>query len=150
MSKTIRMEFDDASMNVLEKQLARLEAMDRDAALNKALRSASTVSAKRLRQILPPPGYPGDKPGLKPLRQTVRVKVKKYDRLTVAMMGYEWNGGQHGHLVEEGHKKVLWGRETSEKVEGKGYLRRAVNDTRDEASRVLDARIRVVVQGIVG
>src|SRR6185503_1924540 len=59
---------------------------------------------------LPKPGYPGDKPELKPLRDATAVKVKEYPNGTiVALVGYEWGAGSHGHNVEEGHAIVTGG-----------------------------------------
>ncbi len=150
MAATIRVEYDTAAMDAVDAQLARLEVLDRQPALTKALRKAATVSAKRLRQILPKPGYPGDKPGLKALNKTVKVRVKRYEKVTVSVMGYDHNGGQHGHNVDQGHAKVLWGKKTSERVEGKGYLAKAVADTREESSRTLESEMEIVVDKVLG
>ena len=139
MSATIRIDIDEHAMDTLDRQLARVEVMDRDRVLNKIIRAAANVPARRLRQILPKPGYPGDKPGLTPLRKTVKVKVKKYNKVTVAIMGYDYNGGQHGHLVEEGHVKVVWGNKTGGRVEGKHYLQKSVEDTREATSREVES-----------
>lgn len=94
----------------VEALLERLPIELRTTALTKAVRAAGKVVAERARQLCPPPGYPGDKPGLKPLRDTIGVQVRYYEReqdaAVVAVVGPEYPAGAHGHLVEFGHRIV--------------------------------------------
>lgn len=46
-------------------------------------------------------------------------------RATGATSVRVYNGSPHAHLIEYGHKKYLWGKETSERVEGKHVLEKA-------------------------
>ena len=87
MGAEIKLTFDEATLAAAEQQLARLSVFDRSKALHTALKRAGGVVAKRVRQILPAPGYPGDKPGLTPLRKTIATRVKAYDKATVVMVG---------------------------------------------------------------
>ena len=66
----------------------------------KALRRAGAVVVRRAKQLVPPPGYPGDKPELKPLRDTIGVEVKQGRRALYAVVGPKRPAGSHGHLVE--------------------------------------------------
>lgn len=89
----------------IDKELAGLPMLSRMPAIKKGLRNAGNVVRARVRETLPKPGYPGDKPGLKALRDTVRTVVKEYPSgAVVAVVGYEWGAGSHGHNVEEGHR----------------------------------------------
>ena len=72
----------------------------RGPAIKAALRKAGQVVARRAKQLVPPPGYPGDKPEFKPLRDTLGVEVKGYESATVAIVGPKRPAGAHGHLVE--------------------------------------------------
>jgi hypothetical protein len=64
------------------------------------LAAASKVVVKRARELVPKPGYAGDKPGLKPLRETIGHTVKTYGQIFVAIIGPQRPAGAHGHLVE--------------------------------------------------
>jgi hypothetical protein len=72
----------------VDKELAGLGMLSRMPAIKKGLRNAGNVVRKRVQETLPKPGYPGDKPGLKPLRDTVATKVKEYPTgAVVAIVG---------------------------------------------------------------
>lgn len=55
-----------------------------------------------------------------------------------ALTGEVWVGprrkygfkGHHGHLIEFGHKKVLWGKRTNERVKGYPFMRPAWESTK--------------------
>jgi hypothetical protein len=95
----------------VDKELAGLGMLSRMPAIKKGLRNAGNVVRKRVQETLPKPGYPGDKPGLKPLRDTVATKVKEYPTgAVVAIVGYEWGAGSHGHNVEHGHRIAVGGK----------------------------------------
>lgn len=119
-----------------EAELLRLEVAHRGTALRAGLRAAGNAVKQRLRQILPKPGYPGDKPGLTALRDTVSVKLKEYQlgRVVVAVVGYEWGAGSHGHLVELGHDLVIGG--TSPKPGAGRKSLRAAKDGRRGKGRI--------------
>lgn len=108
---TARIEINYGSIGKIDAALSRLEAAGRLPVLKRGLRSAGKVVEQRTQQILPQPGYPGDKEGLKPLRDTLGTKVGEYrdGRFVVATTGYEWGAGSHGHMVEHGHKMVVGG-----------------------------------------
>lgn len=123
---------------------ALLRAIDQHArgrAMTKVLKDAGNVLIKQLKEVLPKPGYPGDKPDLKPLRDTVASKVKNYQGgfYKVLIVGYEWPVGNHGNLVEKGHDiapNLIWTgtgfrqlqstEVTGVRVEGKHYFATAV------------------------
>lgn len=87
--------------------------------LSRGLRKVGNTIKSQTKAILPKPGYPGDKPGLTPLRETMKVKVKDYGggAVKVMVVGYTYSktpgvGGNHGHLLEGGHDIVVGGPKT--------------------------------------
>jgi len=107
---SVTFEFDQSTFDAIDKQLARLDDFGlRTRTLERGLIKAGNITKKRLKEILPKPGYPGDKPELKPLRDTIQTKLtrtKDGKRLTVSV-GAEYKpsggGGNHMHIVELGH-----------------------------------------------
>ena len=105
--------------------------------LKSALRKGGNVVKKEARATAPKPGYPGDKPGLKPLRDSFVVKVKEYPRTVAAFIGSRWPDAAHLHLVEFGHRMVLWGKRTDGTVTGKPFFRRAADTTEPQQSAAI-------------
>jgi hypothetical protein len=128
----------DATREV-DRLLMQIDALSRGPAITKVLRDVGNHIKKSLREILPKPGYPGDKPELVPLRDTVKVKIKNYQggAVKVMIVGYENPEGAHGHLVEFGHEKWLWGEfiENSP-VDPHPYLQTAINMTANTRNQV--------------
>jgi hypothetical protein len=115
---------DPATVRAADKLLSAIEEQARGAAIGRVLRDAGNLLKKKVREVLPKPGYPGDKAGLKPLRDTVSIKVKNYQGgfFKVLIVGYALPSGAHGHLVEFGHDMAV----TGKRVAGKGYFTAAV------------------------
>lgn len=92
-------------------QLERLPIEARGIELEKAVRKGLNRIKKRARELVPPPGYPGDKPGLKPLRDTIGTVLRRYKGGVViaGVVGPEYPAGAHGHLVEHGHRIAVRG-----------------------------------------
>lgn len=80
---------------------------------NQALRRAMTATGKivirEAKARAPKPGYDGDKPGLKPLRDTIGQAFREYTAARVIVIGPMAPAGAHGHLVEHGHRMVVAG-----------------------------------------
>lgn len=112
-----------------DKLLGQIPIELRSKTLKKALRKAGQVVAREARRLAPKPGYPGDKPGKKPLKNTIRVKIADYGQTQAAFVGPSYPDGAHGHLVEYGHDKVLWGERTGEYVRGKPFMRPSADST---------------------
>lgn len=159
----------------LDKRLAALERVSRMPVLKRGLRAAGEAPKRRLRQILPKPGYPGDKPELKPLRDAIGNKTVEYQNwaVLVQIVGYEWGTGSHGHMVEEGHEMVTGGtspkpgkgRKTARKskrpgqrgdgrvvgfVAGKHYLQQAFDSTKAEQSEAIQDAINTAIAAAGG
>lgn len=124
----------------------------RGAAIGRVLRSAGNAVKEAVRELLPKPGYPGDKPEFKPLRDTVTVKIKNYQGgfYKVLIVGYALPAGAHGHLVEFGHNmaaNTFWNGQrfvsvqstevTGERVEGKHYFSTAVNMVQPRVDNII-------------
>lgn len=171
MSVTLRI--DAATFERIDKQLAELAIISRSKTIRDGLRAAGNVVKKRLREIVPKPGYPGDKPGLKPLRDTVAVKVTEYDRATVATVGYQHDTGAHGHLLEEGwrvaHGGTLKPLATSKRkvaplakdgrrgkgsvvgiVQGRHYVQRAADATQIESNAAIEDAVQAAIAKATG
>lgn len=88
----------------VDKQLAQLPLELRATALRAGLNAAGQVVINRAKELVPKPGYPGDKPEYKPLRDTIGKLVKVYGDIWVAIVGPQRPAGAHGHLVERGTK----------------------------------------------
>ncbi len=127
-------------------QLLKIDAMDRLLGLSKAMRKAGNVVAKRAKELCPPPGYPGDDPTKKPLRDTIDVVVRLYGYLIVVYVGPQYPAGAHGHLIEFGHTMVLFGVVTDQFVPAKPFMRPASDETKSEQ----DAAITESLQATAG
>lgn len=121
-----------------------------DREISGALRKMGNVVARRARQLVPPPGYPGDKPDKKPLRDTIGVEIK-YGRQRYAVIGPMRPAGAHGHLVEFSHRYFAWGVDTGRMTEPHPFMGPAAQETiprqnaiAAEAIRKMDAEINRV------
>jgi hypothetical protein len=136
--------------------LDELDGMARGPAIKRVLKKAGQITVAKAKEILPKPGDPGDKKELKPLRDTVEVKTVSFQggAIQVMIVGYAWPTGNHGQLVEEGHKMVLWGEEIEGgRVEPHPYFKTAIDRSqaavqqaiidgaRSEADKVLAASL---------
>ena len=137
MANSIRAEIEGG--DDLDRFLAQLPFEMRRKILPKAIRAGGNVVNLAARERIRDPGYPGDKPGLVPLKKTIITKVKVYDMVVVAIVGPHYMGGNHGHLVEFGHRLIrkIKTRDGVEKVEigfvpPHPFLRPAADETRDE------------------
>jgi hypothetical protein len=109
---TASLEINEAFFQKIDGELSKLPHIGRMPVIEKGGKKAGKVVEARCREVLPKPGYPGDKPGLKPLRETLETKMVRYKdgRMLVFMVGFAWGAGSHGHLVEEGHRMVVGGK----------------------------------------
>ncbi|QDV56513.1 HK97 gp10 family phage protein [Rosistilla oblonga] len=71
--------------------------------LPKALRAGAKPIIRDAKQRVSQPGYPGDKPGKEPLKNTIHAVIRKYEYTSIAVVGCTWPDGNHGWLVEFGH-----------------------------------------------
>ena len=117
--------------------LASLPIELREKQLVKAVTKAAKVVEKEATRLAPKPGYPGDKAGKIALNTTIDVKKLILGEIVMAIVGPRYPMGAHGHLVEFGHAKVLWGKRTSERVEAKPFLRPAADTTQAEQERAI-------------
>lgn len=95
----------------------------------KARLAAGRIVAGSARQRVTGPGYKGDKPGLKPLRDTMRTVDR--DRGTT-FVGPEYPAGAHGRLVELGHDA-----EDGSRVPAYPFLRPAADETTAQQQQVM-------------
>ena len=110
---------DHALFGRIEAELLRFSFIERAPAAKKGMRSAVGIVAKRTREKLPDPGYPGDKAGKPPLKDAVGVRVYQEDttgRLVGRVAWLRAKRGFHGHIVEKGHDIVRGGTKKANKT----------------------------------
>lgn len=117
----------------------------REKTLVKALRAAGNVVAKEARRLAPKPGYPGDDPSKPALNKSIKTVVRKYRGAIAVFVGPTYPQAAHGHLVEYGHAKVLWGNRTGEQVQGKPFLRPAADTTEQQQQSKIITTLRAEV-----
>lgn len=112
----VELSIKESAWKAADQLLAKLEIAVRGKTINDAMRKVGNQIKSQTRAILPKPGYPGDRPDMKPLRETLKVKVKEYNggAIKVMVVGYTYSrtkgqGGNHGHLLEGGHDIVKGG-----------------------------------------
>jgi hypothetical protein len=140
----------------MNKILEQLPLMLQRGAMDKALRAAGKVAQKRARELCPRSARTdstelwskktaADRSNVKPLADTIGVVVRKYDTVSVAVVGPQYPAGALGHLIERGHREFLYGRETGRRVPPKPFLRPAADETKGEQEaamlRVLKAEL---------
>ena len=108
--------------------LGQLPAKLRGGVLKKAVRSAGAIVARSARQLCPV-GVEVKKG--RRLRDTITTVTRSKGQSVLAVTGprYGIGLGNHSHLVEFGHAKVLWGKPTSGFVRAKPFLRPAADQT---------------------
>lgn len=128
-----------------------IKALDRiDDTLSKqvtrqCVKAAGEVVAARAKQLCPV-GNPADKADLKPLRDTIGVEVRNYDRRALAVVGPEYPAGAHGHLVEYGHAEVLWGVRTGRRVPAKPFMRPAFDETQTAQKAAMEDVVAAAIR----
>lgn len=121
MQSQMAIEFDKVALNKIDAALAAIETNLRGQAVDRGLRAIGSHIRQRTKAVLPKPGYTRytrtkheeyhDKDGPKPLEQTIKTKIIGTPGIVrVAIIGYEWPAGAHGHLVETGHDMVVGGK----------------------------------------
>ena len=117
-----------------ESQLLKIP-IEMDNQARKALRRMGTLVANRAKQLVPPPGYPGDKPGFKALRDTLGVEVKQ-GRVLMSITGPKRPAGAHGHLVEYAHRHMSHGELTGTITEPHPFLGPAATETKVQQDQI--------------
>lgn len=138
------------------KELKQFEHEVRTKALTNGLRAAGKVVVKKARQLAPDGLTSGNSrkkskkqeaSKSKRLRKGLKVKVKHYPEHTIAIAGADYSKAPHAHLVEQGHEKVLWGKPTGARVEGKEFFATAADTTKSEQESALLDELRKPLQG---
>lgn len=148
----VALEINEALFTQIDKELAGIGVVHRTKALKAGIQRAANLVKARYRDYIPLPGYQGDKPGLKPLRNTIKIKVKEFTQGggVYAIVGAEYPAGAHSHLLEEGHKQVVSrgpnkGRHVGF-VRGRHPLQRAVDATATDRDAAIINGIREAIE----
>ena len=165
----VTLEINEALFAQIDKELAAIGVFHRQPILKTSFKKALDITAQRYKDSLPMPGYPGDKKGKVPLRNTVKTKVKEYGNgALLGVVGAEWTTGRHAHLVEEGHEIVTGGTSPNPKnrktpavskrtavrgggsirgrVEGGHHLAKAVKATQGQVDNAILAGVREAIE----
>lgn len=154
---------DKAAFDRMDVILSKIEANVRGDAINKGLRAIGRQVASGTKAALPKPGYErftrptgtaySDKDGPKPLGQTVKTKLIQHagGLVKVAIIGYEWPAGAHGHLVEMGHDLVKGGKKSSGgqvigHVEPAEYMVTVVANSRSQHDQIMWAEAAKLIK----
>ena len=113
----------------------------REKVLKSALRKAARVVIKEAKRLVPQ-GDPKHNPGNVSLKDTLKTVRRKYKTADAEIVGPEYPQGAHGHLVEFGHEKVLWGLRTGERVKPKPFLRPAADNTEKQQQAAIIQHLR--------
>lgn len=167
MQSSVNLQISEEWFKTVESQLQALGNIGESKIIKQGVEDSLNAGNRRVYQIVPAPGYPGDKPGFAALRDTLETKVKAYGRgeqssgILVGVAGFGWLGGQHGHIVEHGHRiatggtlrrtgggstprsrrGVTGGGEVTGFVEGRFYLEKGFEQTRNERHEILENAI---------
>jgi len=169
----ITLQFDNLAE--VDQLLGRLPVELRRSAYERGLRDAAGLVVRRAKELCPPAGYPGDKPGLKALRETIGYVLRAYGDIYVAVVGPQRPAGAHGHLVEYGTRQheivagssrkaatgkkalaradvnVIFGRRVSHPgSRATPFLRPAAEDTRSAQERRLVEAISRAIAKLTG
>lgn len=134
----------------IEQDLARLPLELRGTATQAGLRAAGSLVVRRARQLVPQPGYPGDKPEFKPLRDTLATEVRGYTNAMVAVVGPKRPAGSHGHLVEESHAHYAHGQPTGIRTKATPFMGPASRETKLKQQAAVTAGIKKAVEKAIG
>lgn len=168
MASSVSLEISEQWFHKVDAQLQAMGNIGESKLIRRGVEDSLKAGNRRVYQVLPRPGYPGDKPGFVALRDTLEVVVKAYGRgehssgMLVGVAGYRWLGGQHGHIVEHGHRiarggtlsrtsggstpisRVTGGRgqgSVAGFVEGRKWLEKGFEQTRQERGEILENAI---------
>lgn len=157
VKRAIQVKIDDGQFRQAQALLQNMPLKLREKSLVKATKNAGYVVRNRAKQLVPQPGYEGDLPEFKALRDTITTVSRKGRHFAGSItgpvyvpgnkrsitfesgQGGQGEGGNHGHLVEFGHIMVLWGKRTSRFVAPRPFLRPAAEETKaQQRSRMVD------------
>ena len=66
------------------------------------------------------------------LSKSIWSKTKIYGTTVLTMVGPRRPDGNHAHLIEFGHQAVYWGRQSSDFVEPRPFMRESIDATRGQ------------------
>lgn len=111
----------------IERKLRRLPEAVKQRAVPKALRAAAVVGRRAIRSATPV-GPTGN------LRRSTIFRIRRYARVTVAIIGHRWGPGSHAHLIEAGTAE-----RTRETIGGLFASSDLANDTRNKGTGKVEA-----------
>lgn len=157
---TADVKIDESEFRRASQLLKTVDDKIRREGLMEAFTKASEIVVASAKREVPQPGYPGDKSGKKPLRETIGFVIRDYSSGTmVAVIGPQYPAGAHGHLVHDGHE--IWlpkpahtegadAVRTGRRTEADPFLERAGDNTAGEQQRVIVSTLQAKAAGIRG
>lgn len=132
----------------LARSLDRIDSTLRGRVIGDAVKAAAEIVATRARE-LSPVGDTSDKPDLKPLRDTIEIRVRDYGQRALAVTGPGLPAGAHGHNVEHGHAIVRNGK-TVGRARPKPFLRPAFDETKGAQQAAMEGVIARTIRELNG
>jgi hypothetical protein len=114
-------------------------------AFQKVLVNALKPASAAMRKTVPQPGYPGDKPGLVPLKRTIRTKAWVENGVWTVKAGPPGVGhSAHAGLVEFGHKIIRT-------KPGPAYARpvRFIEQAIKQTRQIVETRLRTNIGDVI-
>ena len=137
--------------DAVDRAFSKIPIEIRGSSLKAGLRKGGNKVKSRAKQLVPPPGYPGDKPELEALKDTISVEIRDYDNAMVAVTGPKRPAGHHGHLVEHGHMIVTHdGTNTGQAATPHPFLEPAAQQTKHEQRSAIVDGIKAAVRKATG
>lgn len=126
----------------LEVILEQLPLAMRGKELERALKAGGRVAQRKAKAVAPvglesnrqlwSAKTKAQRQGRKQLKDTIALKYKEYGETRVLMVGPAYPAGAHGHLVEDGHQAVFWGRPSNAFIPGKKWFSAAIDSTQTQ------------------
>ena len=71
----------------------------------------------------------------------MRIKVKEYGTIVLAMIGPKYPEGAHAHLLEFGGNRVFWGKQVGSD-EPEPFMRPAADETKPQQKKAMVDKVK--------
>ena len=125
-----------------ERLLSQLAYEVREKALDQAQRVAARIVQRQAERDAPHDPKPDGKPHL---ASEIKIVTRRYQSITVTVVGPAWPAAAHGHLVEFGHAHYAHKKPTGHTVPGYPFLEPAAVLTQQQQAAAIIASLQRAV-----